>query len=162
MAKEYDPFDDGGTAAKFTKFKHKYSGTVLSWKSQQQTKLETGELQWWDEAKTRPKTEVMVEFQLAEGDPNWGKTWDWNGESWDLVELDEDDGIRTLWVKGGLWTAWKAAMRKAGIKTADLPGTHIDRVEYTSNGKSETKGYKPPKRFEVELTPGKPADPFDE
>lgn len=155
---EVDPFSLGGQIAKFVKIGHEYTGQVVSYSVRKQTDMDTGEVKTWTTGE--PIDEVWVTMQITEDDKvNWGHTWDWDGEQFNQVDIEDDDGLRTLIVKGGLWNPFKNALRANKMKLRDTPGSTVHAV-HTGKGKPSKKGYKPPKLFTVEITPGD-ADPFD-
>jgi len=148
-----DPFGTPVVACKFPKIGDGYKGiTVISWSVQQQTKQEDGELVWWDKEKTEPKNEVVVVVDTDERD-----SWEMVNKVWVPVKIEDDDGRRSLFVKGGLHTAVKAALQAA--KSKFLVGAKMD-VFYTADGTASNKSWNPPKKFEVTYTPPEKEDPF--
>ncbi|MFH8805307.1 hypothetical protein ACH4F6_38160 [Streptomyces sp. NPDC017936] len=114
-------FLGGGTvAAKFPKPGFTVEGTIIAWRMAPQTDMESGELLFWEgrdkveqsklrnPATAKPVEQLVIELQ---GEPT-GITWETNR----YVEkpLPDDDGVRTLYVKGSLQFAVGKAMREAG------------------------------------------------
>lgn len=66
---------------------------------------QAGELLWWDDEKTQPKKQVVIKIQT------------------DAHEDDSDDGIRAIYVKGGvLQAAIQKAVRDAGRQRIEVGG----------------------------------------
>lgn len=95
----------GAVAVKFPKQGFVWGGTILSWEMAQQTDMESGEPKTW--ADGRPMKQLILTMQ---GEAT-GITWE--GIAYNEVEIDDDDGIRRLFVKGQLQSAVKAAVRNA-------------------------------------------------
>lgn len=122
-------FLGGGTvAAKFPKPGFTVEGTILSFRMAQQTDMESGELLFW-EGKDRveqsklkfpdsakPVEQLVIELQ---GEPT-GITWETN--QYVEKQLLDDDGVRTLYVKGGLQFAVGKALRDARVRAPEIGG----------------------------------------
>jgi hypothetical protein len=83
-----------------------------------------GELQYWDEEKTRPKYDPVLTLQTDDVDD----------------EIEGDDGLRRVFVKGrskanpgSLMDACRAAKKAAGVKQFELGGT----LTFTCTGEGE-------------------------
>lgn len=136
-----DDFIGGGSslvAVKFPRVGFVFDGTITDWQQpRQQTDMETGEPLWFynkkrvkdsqvpDSAKAsgqaRPAREMLVDFQIPEGDPQWGLTWKTN----QYIEepVPEDDGQRRMYVSGALADTIAQARKdaaKAGERLAPL------------------------------------------
>lgn len=152
-AREAGGFLSGGaTAAKFPEVGSVVEGTVLSASMRDQTDMDTGELLFWvgnekvvqsklpaGTVSPRPVRQLLLELQ---GEPT-GITWETN--KYVEVPIPDDDGIRTLYVKGGLQAALKKALReaKADVETgayvkvtrgkdAKRPGSKFWSYTYTA------------------------------
>lgn len=123
-------FSGGNIALKFPTVGHREEFNVLGIRMSQQSDMQTREPLWLYNGKSvreglipeangvrarvtaNPKNRVLqmlIDLQLDE--PTF-KTWSTN----QYVEetLDEDDGVRTAYVKGGMRTAIADALRKSG------------------------------------------------
>lgn len=89
-------------------------------------------LLWWDVEKTRPKMQGVISGYVTEG---------LNGA--------DDDGFRSLYVRGGLQKAIAQACRKARLSE---PGFGMILViEYTHDGEQADKKKKPPKEYHATI-----------
>lgn len=122
-------FLGGGTvAAKFPTEGFIVEGTIQSFRMAQQTHMDSGELLFWEgkdrveQSKlkfpqaARPVEQLVVEIQ---GEPT-GITWETN--RYVERQLPDDDGMRTLYVKGGLSAAIGKALRDAGVRAPEIGG----------------------------------------
>ena len=119
---------DGMVAAKFPTVGFTVEGTILSYRMDQQSDMDTGELLFWEgksrvlqsqlkfPATARPVMQLVIEMQCQ---PT-GKTWETN----QYIEkaLSEDDGKRALYVKNGLQTAIGKALKEAGVQAPEIGG----------------------------------------
>lgn len=129
-------FSGGNIAMKFPTVGHREEFNILGWRMTQQSDMQTREPLWLYNGKSireglipeangvrarvtaNPKNRIMqmvIDVQLDE--PTF-LTWSTN----QYVEehLDEDDGVRSLYVKGDLKTALANALRKAGHKVPEI------------------------------------------
>lgn len=140
MTKEIDDFlfGGGGSAAKFEEMGDMVVGTVVSASMQQQTSMDDNKPLFWDNGD--PRMQLVIKLQTDERDPS----------------KDEDDGIRTVYAKGGnfevaegqgksLKDAVADALKKAEIKTLD-ESVKL-KVAFTGLGKKTNRGYSAPKLF---------------
>lgn len=122
-------FLGGGTvSAKFPKEGFVVEGTILSFRMAQQTDMESGELLFWEGKEqveqsklkfpqsARPCEQLVIEMQC---EPT-GVTWETN--RYVERQLPDDDGTRTLYVKGGLQAAIGKALRDAGVRAPEIGG----------------------------------------
>lgn len=163
----YDPFSEkaaenflegGATAAKWPTVGYVVEGTVTGYSMQQQTDYDTGELLFWDGKKRVPLDQIDVKFrgiakpvmQLLldlQGEPT-GETWE--GIQNVRVELPDDDGARTAYVKGALQAALKEALRKASAKLEN--GAYV-RIERITDGPKSNPKFAAPHRYAAVWTP---------
>jgi hypothetical protein len=121
-------FLGGGTvAAKFPTEGFVVEGTILSFRMAQQTHMKSGELLFWEgkdrveqsklkyPATAKPVEQLVIEMQC---EPT-GITWESN--RYVERQLPDDDGVRTLYVKGGLAGALGKALRDAGVRAPEDP-----------------------------------------
>ena len=120
----------------------KISGTILSIKRKQQTDFSTNEPLTWSNGD--PRMQTLVELQTDER------------------LNDDDDGVRTLWLKGGKnfepgtgkgqsgEEALKTAVKETGSKTIDEGATL--QVVMTGLAKPTTRGYQPAKLYTMKYT----------
>jgi hypothetical protein len=118
----------GGRSAKFPEIGTSYAGEVLDVRVTDQTNFDTGAVETW--ADGRPKKMLIVSLQTK------------------IQEDDDDDGVRTIYAKGGIYTAIRDAVRKTGI----APGGKL-AVKYDSNGTPSKKGFNPPKIYKARYEP---------
>lgn len=133
----------GGVTQVFPAVGFRVQLTALSWRMAQQTKMETGDLLFWNDG--RPRMQMVMECQ---GEAT-GKTWTTNA----YVEksLDEDDGRRNLYVKGNLQKAIRDGLRDAGMQGPE-EGMLLD----ITRGKSmepKVRGQQGAHTFKVVVTP---------
>lgn len=117
-------------------------GIVIDMQVRQQTDMETGEPQTWKDGS--PKKMLVLTLQT------------------DLQDDETDDGIRTLYLRGGNFTASKGqgasgmtALRE-GIKRASA--TEIETgarltMTFTGLGTATNRAYSPPKLYTIEYEP---------
>lgn len=126
----------GSKAARFDGVGVTVTGVIEDISAKQQTDFTTGEPLVWPNGD--PRMQVLVRMQT------------------DLHEDADDDGVRTLYVKGkSLTGAVRDAVRKAGAKGLDVGGRLT--VTYTGDGPQEKRGINPPKLYAADYTPPSPA-----
>lgn len=157
-------FTAGNTAAKFPTVGHEYTGDVIDWSMRDQTDADTGELLYRVGTKNVKASEApnggqgyQVAKQLCldlQCEPT-GLTWE--GNRYNPVELPDDDGIRTAWVKGTLKFAFGQALAKAGkemgLKMAPLEQGARVRIVRVKDGPKQPGAKGAPYRYQVEWTP---------
>lgn len=137
--------------AQFPTIGTKYKVQVLEITSEQQTSLTTGDPVTWDDGS--PKMQVVIKGSVIDGPK--GK---YNKDAGKWEALEDDNGIRYLFAKGGLFTAMKNARKEIGY--ALEVGAELT-VEHTAVGKPSQVGWNAPKKFTA--TYGKPvALPVDD
>jgi hypothetical protein len=162
-AQQTDPFSadaakaaqflGGGTiAAKFPEPGFVVEGTILSFRMAQQTDKDSGELLFWEGKEkveqsklkfpqaAKPVEQLIIEIQSQ---PT-GITWETNR----YIEkpVPDDDGTRTLYVKGSMQKALGKALRDAGVRAPEVGGyikmTRGKDVKYGNNwGHTHTAQY---------------------
>lgn len=154
-----DEFLTGGaTAAKWPKVGHTVKGTVTGWEMQHQTDYDTSEPLYWQgkervaESLATDKSKPVMQLALEVQCEPTGITW--QGLQNEQVELPDDDGMRTMYVKGGLQAALKDALRKANAKLAEGATVEVTRVK---DGPKSNPRYAAPHRYEAVWTPPAPA-----
>lgn len=142
-------FLGGGTvSAKFPKEGFVVEGTIQAFRMAQQTHMESGELLFWEGKEqveqsklkfpqsARPAEQLVVELQ---GEPT-GITWETN--RYVERQLPDDDGMRTLYVKGGLQAAIGKALRDAGVRAPEIGGhLKVQRGKDTKRAGSKYYSY---------------------
>ena len=88
----------GNKSAKFDNEGDKVVGTIQHMEVRQQTDIKTNEPLFWDDAKKQPKMQLLVTLAT------------------DVREDDDDDGVRTLYVRGQMQKAVQDAVRKSGAR----------------------------------------------
>jgi hypothetical protein len=135
-------FSGGARAFPFENVGDIVKGTVIRADVKQQTAIDSGELLTWPDG--RPRMQLVVELQT------------------DLHESDEDDGVRTIFAKGGRYEiasgegmSMKDAIADA-VKAAKAdginPGDEL-AVGYTGVGKPTQRGYTAPKLYAASFRP---------
>lgn len=114
-------------------------------KTIQQTDPENDTPLFWDEARTRPKWQLVVYLDLGIVHP-------------DVQAYPDHDGVWAWYVKGAsAEKELREAVAKAGdAKTGVREGARI-RVTLAGHGEQKNKAFNPPNLFAVEYT--RPADP---
>lgn len=131
----------GARSAKFETIGTVVKGVIVAAPElRQQTDFTTGALKFWDDGK--PMMQLVVTVDTGEKDP---------------LE-DDDDGLRSFYIKANLQVAVKDAIRKAGAKGLEVGGKLA--VKYTGDGVAKTKGMSPPKQFSAQYTPAVAAEDF--
>lgn len=100
----------GNKGMRWTEVGQTLSGTLTWVKEVQDTDFKTQAPLFWDEAKTQPVMVPVLTLQT------------------DLRESEDDQGLRDLWCRTGLFTAFRDALREAGltgVEDADLIGYHL-------------------------------------
>jgi hypothetical protein len=100
---------------------------------QQQRDIETGVLLTWQDG--NPRMQMVVTLQTSERDP----------------EIEDDDGIRRLFVKANLRKAVQEAVIAASCKGLDVGGTL--EVAYIGDGEKTNRAYNAPKLYKARYTP---------
>lgn len=122
------PFENVGDAV---------TGTIVSMQKRQQTDMQTGKPAYWDNGD--PKMMLMVTLQT------------------ELQDDDEDDGVRTVYLRGGNHTAVSGtgtsslnAVRDAVKRSKSAAGIQDGAtltLSFTGIGKASSKGFNPPKLY---------------
>lgn len=145
---DYNSFlmSDGGKSFPFEKVDDVVVGTVVSASVGQQTDVKTGELLFWPDGRKREQLVINLQTDLRNG--------------------DSDDGVRTIFAKGGSFdiesgegTSMKAAIAeavRAGGGKGLEPGDKL-AVAYTGVGLRTNRAFNAPKLYTAQWTP-KPAE----
>lgn len=126
----------GAKAFPFTSVGDVVSGTIVDAQLRQQTDIETGTPQTWKDGS--PKNMLVVTLQT------------------ELQDDDNDDGVRSLYLRGGNYevadgkgasslTAVRDAIKASGAKEIAV-GAKLT-IGYTGNGKKTTTAYTAPKLY---------------
>jgi hypothetical protein len=116
----------GAPTAKFPTKGVTIKGTIEDLAVTQQTDLNGNPLEWDD---GNPRMQLVVTLATDERD----------------AAIDDDDGKRRLFVKGGMRTAVKDALKLAGAKTLEVGGTLA--VQYKDDGEPPRAGFNAPKIY---------------
>lgn len=127
-------FASGAPSAKFDKIGTTVVGVVTEEPTMQQQTKPDGELKTWDDGS--PMLQLVVSLQTADRDP----------------QIEDDDGIRRLYIKGQMRTAVQTALREAGVKGISVGDTLA--VTYTHDGEKTNPAFSPPKQYVAVITPG--------
>lgn len=117
-----------------------YKGTVArASRVMDQRSVDTGEILYWDDAKTRPKKMLCVYLDTGVIDPT----------------IEDHDGVWAWYVKGkSASDALRAAVRGSGRAGIEIGG--FISVTFTGEGVASNRAFNPPKLFTVSYMP--PAD----
>ena len=129
----------GGRSATFPAIGTQYDGFITSYELRQQTDFKSGKPMTWDDG--NPRMQLVVTLRT------------------ELKDDDDDDGMRTLYIKGQMQKAVRDAVSKAGAKGI----THDGRlfVRFISEGEAPGKGLNAPKNYIVKYAPPVQAVPAD-
>jgi len=123
----------GVTSAKFETIGTTVSGTICRKPEvQQQREIDSGKPKFWDDGK--PRQQIVIHLQTTIRDD----------------QLDDDDGIRAVYVRGNMLRAVREAVRKAG-DVLQVGGTLA--VTYAGDGERKAAGFNPPKLYSATYTP---------
>jgi len=100
---------------------------------EQQRDLTTGEAKYW--ADGSPMLQLRVVIQTGQID----------------TSIPDDDGRRTLYVRGNMLRAVRQAVRTAGARGLEVGGRL--KVTYSGDGEPTKRGFNPPKLYEASYTP---------
>lgn len=115
----------GAKSAKFDNEGDKVVGTILDMQVKQQTDIKTGELATWPDG--NPKMQLVVTIQT------------------DARDDEDDDGQRTVYVKGQMQRAVQDAVRKAGARGL-AEGGRLG-VKFVSTAAPAQKGFNGAKQY---------------
>lgn len=150
-----DELGGGGSSWKPEEIGDTIEGTIDSIKRVQQTDFQTGEPLTWSNGDPRMQTVVELVTDLRDG--------------------DDDDGKRSVWLKGGNnfeaahgsgfsgERALLEAAKAAGVKSIE-EGSKLT-VKMTGLAKPTTRGFQPAKLYKMKLEPAKSSvsiDDFDD
>ena len=129
-----DLLSGGGKSFKFDTVGTSVTGTITSIEVKQKTEYGTGKALTWDDG--RPQEQIVVGVQT------------------DVRDDGDDDGIRTVYIKG--WGDPLKAFRAAAAELGRKPRIgDIFTATYTGNGAAKP-GMTPPKVFAFRIQPGTP------
>lgn len=124
----------GGPSAKFPDLGSSVTGPITRIGApMQQRDMATNALKFWDDG--NPMMQLPVDVQTDQRD----------------TEIPNDDGVRTLYIKGQMQAAIRDAVRRSGAKMLEAGGTLT--VTYASDGVAAKKGFNAPKVYEANYTP---------
>jgi hypothetical protein len=133
----------GGQSFPFEEIGATVTGTIVEMKKRQQTNLETGEPQFWQNGD--PKMMLVITLQTK------------------LRENDDDEGIRNVYLRGGNYTpvrgkgssslvAVKDAVRKSGAEDGIQPGGTLT-LTYSGEAEKANRAFNAPKLYTAEYSP---------
>jgi len=113
---------------------HTVTGTIARpSKVMQQRDPDSGDLLWWDEAKTQPRNQLVVYLDLGIAHP-------------DTEAFPDQDTVWALYVKGKSMTeAVRTAWRASGRPSLEVGGKLT--VSFIGEGKATKKAFNPPKLY---------------
>lgn len=140
----------GAKAFPFENLGATVSGTIVTMEKRQQTDMDSGKPSYWDNGD--PKMMLMIVLQTDERDD------------------DEDDGLRSVYLRGGnhvavsgkgtsSQVAVKDAVKRAGGKI-EVGGTLT--LQFSGLGKASNRGFNPPKLYVANYKPPSYALDIDE
>lgn len=122
--------EGGAPGQLFPKVGYKWGGTLIAAESSQKTDMETQEPKVWADGK--PQMQLVLTLQ---GEPTGFK---YEGQQYDKVEIDDDDGVRRLFLSGNKLKALKDALRVAKAKLEI--GGYFEMTR-EKDGEAPKKGY---------------------
>jgi hypothetical protein len=132
----------GGRSATFPDIGTEYDGYIVSYEMRQQTDFKSGQPLLWNDGNPRMQLVVTIHTNLQED--------------------ADDDGMRTLYIKGNMQKAVKDAVAKAGARGIAIDGRLF--VRYTGDGEKPDPKLNAPKFYiakylaPVQAIPGDPGD----
>lgn len=134
---------NGAKAFPFEKIGDKVAGEIKEMKKQQQTDMQTGEPSFWNNGE--PKMMLRITLQT------------------DLQDSEDDEGLRSVYLRGGNFTAVKGkgtsslvavkdAVRRSGAPDGIQVGG-ILTMEYTGEGQAANRGFNAPKLYIASYRP---------
>lgn len=144
-------FGGGAKAFPFDNVGDTVSGPIVSMQKRQQTDMQTGKPAFWDDGS--PKMMLMITLQT------------------ELQDSDEDDGMRSVYLRGGNHTvvsgkgtssqvAVKDAVRRSKAERIETGG--VLTLQFSGVGKQANKGFNPPKLYVASYRPPSYAVEIDE
>ena len=106
-------------------------GTIMSAEKRQQTDFDSGQPLFWEDGKPRMQVAVTLLTELHED--------------------DDDDGLRTVYIKGEMQKAVRAAFAKAGVRGMEDGGKLL--IEYTGDGEPKRRGMSGAKLYYAKYEP---------
>lgn len=141
-------FGGGAKAFPFDNMGDTVTGRIVGTQKRQQTDMQTNKPAVWDDG--NPKMMLMVTLQT------------------DLAESDEDDGLRTVYLRGGnhvvvtgkgasSQVAVRDAVRRGNLAVGNEPnkfeiGATLT-LQFSGIGKQANKGFNPPKLYVASYKP---------
>lgn len=130
-------FGGGAKAFVFESLGDTVEGEIVSAQTRQQTSLDTGKPATWDDGS--PKKMIVIVLQTT------------------LREHDEDDGLRSIYLRGGNFqvengkgtssqVAVRDAVKRSGAKALEVGG--MLKMRWSGMGKGK-RGFNPPKLYEA-------------
>lgn len=127
----------GAKAFPFENVGDTVTGVIVEMKKVQQTDMQTNAPAFWDNGDPKMMLRIVLET--------------------DLRDSDDDEGMRSVYLRGGNYTAVsgkgtssltavKDAIRRSGTDKGIEPGGTLT-MQYSGNGKSANKGFNPPKLY---------------
>lgn len=124
----------GAPSVKFDTVGKTVKGIILAMDLRNDTDPATGQVKVWDDG--TPQKVVLFTLETEEQDGS----------------VENDDGSRSLWARGGMLNAIRAVARPhRGLKIGGQLA-----VQYTGDGQASRKGFSPPKQYKAWYEP--PAD----
>lgn len=144
---ELDEFMGGGASKTFQFYApgDEVTGQVIGWEKQQQTDMDTGQPKYFPNGQPRTMWKVTLQTNLTKGA---------GLKEWDPTE--EDDGIRTVYLRWRSEEAVIKAIREAGAKKPELGA--ILTLRYAKVGPKQ--GNFNTKLYDARWIPPNPADDF--
>lgn len=124
----------GAPSVKFDSIGKRVTGVILAMELRNDTDPASGTVKTWDDG--TPQKLVLITLQTEEHDPG----------------IDEDDGARSVWARGGMLNAIRAVARP--YRGLNVGGQLA--VQYVGDGTASRKGFAPPKLYKAWYKP--PAD----
>jgi hypothetical protein len=151
----------GNVSAVFPAVGHSYRGTVLDFKMRQRTDYDNGEPLYWegkravaesklkDPAKTATDDNAAMQLVIDLQCEPTGITW--KGMEYDETKLDDDDGVRSLYVRGAVQKALSRELRRHGLQVPERGG--LIEITRGPNGPKTDPKFRAPYTYTVTYTP---------
>lgn len=126
-------FATRGRACKFPAGQYGTSHTLfVTQPVEYEPQREKGQPLYWDRERTRPRMQAIISGYVTEG-----------------FTGPDDDGFRSIYVRGGIQRAIGIACRRAGVREPDFG--MILELEYTHDGVQPDPDKRPPKEYRASL-----------
>lgn len=142
----------GGKAFEFEPLGATVSGFITDMKKRQQSDMQTGKPAYWDNGDPKMMLQIVLQTELQDD--------------------GDDDGLRSVYLRGGNHTAVSGkgtsslvAVQDAVKRSGSVNGIQVGgklTLQYSGVGKSSSKGFNPPKLYVAAYEPADASISLDE